>query len=72
MRVVIICAMDVNKRAAKLELAPGSANPPTFVAATRCLQSNDLFRSDKEIIIEHAGAHYRLRITQHGKLILTK
>lgn len=36
------------------------------------LSSRTLFRSAREIIIEHDGADYRLRLTTNGKLILTK
>jgi hemin uptake protein HemP len=31
-----------------------------------------LFGVEREILIEHGGAFYRLRITQSNKLILTK
>lgn len=34
--------------------------------------SRDLFRGKQEILIEHAGHAYRLRITRQDKLILTK
>jgi hemin uptake protein HemP len=34
--------------------------------------SNDLFKGQSEILIEHQGAEYRLRITRSGGLILTK
>lgn len=34
--------------------------------------SGDLFGDAQEILIEHAGQEYRLRITRQGKLILTK
>jgi len=34
--------------------------------------SGDLFGDTQEILIEHAGQEYRLRITRQGKLILTK
>lgn len=34
--------------------------------------SCDLFGDAQEILIEHAGQEYRLRITRQGKLILTK
>jgi hemin uptake protein HemP len=40
--------------------------------ARRMLFSADLFRGDREIIIEHGGQHYRLQITKAGKLILNK
>jgi len=35
-------------------------------------RSADLFGTRRELLIEHAGCVYRLRITQHNKLILTK
>jgi hypothetical protein len=31
-----------------------------------------LFQGGQEILINHNGEHYRLRITKNGKLILTK
>jgi hemin uptake protein HemP len=36
------------------------------------LYSKHLFVSTNEVIIEHAGEEYRLRLTRQGKLILTK
>lgn len=36
------------------------------------LQSKKLFGTAQEIVIEHAGDEYRLRLTRQGKLILTK
>ena len=36
------------------------------------LYSQHLFASTNEVIIEHAGEEYRLRLTRQGKLILTK
>lgn len=41
-------------------------------ASRKRLASGDLFGSAQEILIEHAGQEYRLRITRQGKLILTK
>jgi len=35
-------------------------------------ESGDLFQGKNELIITHAQEQYRLRITRHGKLILTK
>lgn len=32
----------------------------------------DLLAGDREVILEHDGQDYRLRITANGKLILTK
>jgi hemin uptake protein HemP len=36
------------------------------------LDSRDLFGAAREIMIEHGGDVYRLRITAQNKLILTK
>jgi hemin uptake protein HemP len=35
------------------------------------IRSEQLFRGAREILIEHDGRQYQLRITQNGKLILT-
>lgn len=46
----------------------GVVNPvslPVIAAGT-------LFGKNRELLIEHAGSQYRLRITQNNKLILTK
>ncbi|MCQ8130927.1 hemin uptake protein HemP [Methylomonas rivi] len=36
------------------------------------ISSKQLFADRNEIVIEHQGDEYRLRITSNGKLILTK
>ncbi len=36
------------------------------------MRSDVLFAGSRELVIEHAGEEYRLRITSKGKLILTK
>ena len=36
------------------------------------LRVSDLFKGARELILEHGGQDYRLRITAAGKLILTK
>lgn len=48
------------------ESAPGQAK-----AAPHRLRSSELFAGAREIIIDHDGRLYQLRITQNGKLILT-
>ena len=35
------------------------------------VRSEDLLRGRAELVIEHNGREYRLRVTQRGKLILT-
>lgn len=37
----------------------------------RRISSNSLLGDTGELVIEHRGRDYRLRITQNGKLILT-
>ncbi len=50
-----------------------SSRPDPGVGASRKrLASHDLFGGAQEILIEHTGQEYRLRITRQGKLILTK
>lgn len=36
------------------------------------LRSEELFRQGHELIIEHQGQEYRLRLTRNDKLILNK
>ncbi|MGQ0598895.1 hemin uptake protein HemP [Aquabacterium sp.] len=36
------------------------------------VDSQQLFEGQRELIIQHQGEEYRLRITRHDKLILTK
>ena len=40
-------------------------------SAPRRVRSEDLLKGAVEILIEHHGREYRLRVTQNGKLILT-
>lgn len=40
--------------------------------AIPCLRSDALFGKAREILIEHCGGYYRLRVTHSNKLILTK
>lgn len=35
------------------------------------VESSALLGNARELVIEHAGREYRLRVTQNGKLILT-
>ena len=57
-----------------------TSNPPQAVdskdasdsKSTGRIESTDLFRGEKSVLIEHMGTCYRLQITKLGKLILTK
>jgi Hemin uptake protein len=51
-------------------------NTPTHPVASASTQqmrvsSQALLGSSGELVIEHGGREYRLRVTQNGKLILT-
>jgi hemin uptake protein HemP len=50
---------------------PPPRDPPPL-ATQRRLSSVELMHGDREILIEHAGCEYRLRVTSQNKLILTK
>ena len=50
-------------------IAPRSANRQAPIPR---LRSEDLFRTSHELIIEHQGQEYRLRLTRNDKLILNK
>lgn len=45
--------------------------PSSVATPPRKISSHDLFSGSREIVIEHGGRLYRMRITQNGKLILT-
>lgn len=47
------------------------ANAPVR-SKPRRVTSAELIGDGREVVIEHAGEEYRLRITSTGKLILTK
>jgi hemin uptake protein HemP len=59
----------------KLESKPSlllkNASPGSPSVAPRRLQSEALLGGSGELVIEHKGRDYRLRLTQNGKLILT-
>jgi len=54
---------------------PGNNGPQNGTESSRSrrtITSLELMGSGTELIIEHAGEEYRLRITKQEKLILTK
>ncbi|TAK98453.1 MAG: hemin uptake protein HemP [Aquabacterium sp.] len=52
---------------------PTSAHDePQVVTPLIRVDSKQLFDGQRELIIQHLGEEYRLRITRHDKLILTK
>jgi hemin uptake protein HemP len=52
---------------------PAHKAAPALNGLSGCrFDSRELFKSRQEVLIEHAGQVYRLRITRQNKLILTK
>jgi hemin uptake protein HemP len=49
-----------------------SAPPRQIVISENHIDSRELFIGTREIIIAHGEDTYRLRLTAHNKLILTK
>jgi len=49
---------------------PSAENRP--VRPVRTVRSEDLLGGARELLIEHAGAIYRLRVTRNDRLILGK
>jgi hemin uptake protein HemP len=49
-----------------------SVEPDARGPSLPLLRSEKLFGRSREILIEHGGAYYRLRLTHSNKLILTK
>ncbi len=54
------------------EAAPHPLVTPRGFVPPRTVASRELLGDATELLIEHHGAMYRLRLTSLGKLILTK
>jgi hemin uptake protein HemP len=51
--------------------APSPERGVRATPAPRRIRSDQLLEGGNELVIEHQGREYRLRLTQNGKLILT-
>jgi hemin uptake protein HemP len=60
------CAHQESDNADPQPAAARNVNPAAY------RDSAEIFKGLREVVIEHNGAEYRLRITSSGKLILTK
>lgn len=49
-----------------------SHEPPIAESPAPVITTADLLGSARELVILHGEETYRLRVTRHGKLILTK
>jgi len=61
---VVIGAAELSEQSR--QAISGVVSPPTVLDSVR------LFNGQRELIIQHQGEQYRLRITRQEKLILTK
>ena len=61
-----------NEMLSQLEFDRLNKKTPPNVANNRMVTSEVLFSGTRELVIRHAGEDYRLRLTNQGKLILTK
>lgn len=52
--------------------AETGAKPSKITVEKRVFHSQQLFNNEREIVIVHGDAQYRLQITKAGKLILNK
>jgi hemin uptake protein HemP len=57
---------DLDSKPAARRITDARAKAPEIT------RSQELFGERRELVIEHEGFLYRLRITQNNKLILTK
>jgi hemin uptake protein HemP len=77
-RIIIIKAMKPNdasnhQSGPDSSQAPGEARRSGLTSGgSRQIHSASLLGAARELLIEHAGCTYRLRVTQANKLILTK
>jgi hemin uptake protein HemP len=62
---------EIRREYRRLDLV-SAAPRPHRQADLRTLDSAALFAGRTEIVIDHDGALYRLKITRQGKLILNK
>lgn len=58
-----------NRRADSL---PSESGDETTANSLRVISSLELLQGQREVLIEHAGEHYRLLLTRNGKLLLQK
>lgn len=64
-------AMQEDPKPPRTEPASPFAPPAPDALEPARICSEDLLGAHGELLIEHRGRAYRLRITQNGKLILT-
>jgi hemin uptake protein HemP len=63
---------EIPREYRSLDFASPAPRRPQQGQSVRTLDSATLFAGRTEIVIDHGGALYRLKITRQGKLILNK
>jgi hemin uptake protein HemP len=59
-------------RSAQPPRPPNVDDVETPATAVRRISSHRLLAGERELVIQHMGSEYHLRLTRNGKLILTK
>ncbi|GAA0905594.1 hemin uptake protein HemP [Luteibacter anthropi] len=65
---MLMRTLPLNDNASRDKVVPLRTAP----AAARRIESKNLLDGSRELVIEHQGAEYHLRLTRNDKLILTK
>lgn len=71
MRVILICMNDEPGQRRPCATAAPMLAKSGGTEALRRVSSAALLQGQRQIVIEHGGREYRLRITAQGKLLLT-
>ena len=64
--------MTMQLRINRANEAPAGATAPRELGGPRRLPLDAILDGRREVIIQHRGDEYRLRLTSNGKLLLTK
>jgi hemin uptake protein HemP len=59
-------------RSPQLARLPNADDGSAQAATVRRISSQRLLAGERELVIQHLGSEYHLRLTRNGKLILTK
>jgi hemin uptake protein HemP len=64
--------LSLSKPSLSRPVRPALLSLTSAVAATRHISSQSLLDGARELVIQHQGSEYHLRLTRNDKLILTK
>ena len=69
---VLSLSQTVESPALPFRLLSLKPEPAAEVRATQRVSSQMLLNGERELVIQHQGSEYHLRLTRNDKLILTK